>query len=239
MDRSDNDIEHYGQQAFRQGSTRWRVRQVAEDAALAIAATDQYLLLLSSTTGTKAATFATEAPSEDGQLVAIALASRSGGSYTVATDEGTITLDTGGDYLVMQYSLADDAWHRLLYYDAANGTVGSGAVGTTELADGAVTPVKLSSGYRTVAEDAALTLAATDRTILLVSTTTGAKAATMTATHGGHRVDVRLVAATGGSYTLAVTGGDVTLDAAGDGAAVVYSGAAWELVHLHGGATLV
>lgn len=144
-DRTDYDLDIYATHNFAPGSTRHRVRQVAEDGALAIGPTDQYVLLLSSTSGAKAATFTTEVEAQDGQVVCVTLLARSGGSYTVDTDEGTTTLDTGGDFMVLQYSHADTAWHRLLYYDAANATIGSGAVGTTELADGAVTTVKLDA----------------------------------------------------------------------------------------------
>jgi hypothetical protein len=118
-----------------------------------------------------------------------------------------------------------------------SGTLAAGGVGTAQLASAAVTPVKLGNGYRALANDAALVLAATDTTIL-VNTTTGTKAATMTATHAGHMIFIRAVVGSGGSYTLAVTGGDVTLNAANEAAILVYSGAAWELVALMG-ATLV
>lgn len=117
------------------------------------------------------------------------------------------------------------------------GALTAGGVGTTQLASAAVTPVKLGNGYRALANDAALALAATDTTIL-VNTTTGTKAATMTATHAGHMIFIRAVVGSGGSYTLAVTGGDVTLNAANEAAILVYSGSAWELVALMG-ATLV
>lgn len=117
-------------------------------------------------------------------------------------------------------------------------TLAAGAIDSADLANGSVDPVHLASGYREVGADAALTLAATDRCIQLQSSTTGDKAATMTATHAGHVVMVRLEARSGGSYTLAVTGGDVTLDAANEAAIVVYSGSAWELQALMG-ATLV
>jgi hypothetical protein len=87
-----------------------------------------------------------------------------------------------------------------------------------------------SAGYRVVGSNAAAALAVTDGVILFTATTASAKAVTMTATYPGHVIDVRLVAASGGSYTLAVTGGAVTLDAANEAARIVYSGAAWELV---------
>ena len=93
-------------------------------------------------------------------------------------------------------------------------------------------------GYRSIASDEAVTISDSDGVILLAASASGAKAATMTGTFAGHKIMVRLVARSGGSYTFAVTGGDVTFDLANEAATLVYSGAAWELVALHG-ATLV
>ncbi len=118
------------------------------------------------------------------------------------------------------------------------GALTAGGVGTTQLASAAVTPVKLGNGYRALANDAALVLAATD-TVIVVNTTTGDKAATMTATHANHIIHLRAAVASGGSYTFAVTGGDVTLNAVNEGATIMYTGSAWILVHLINGATIV
>jgi hypothetical protein len=112
-----------------------------------------------------------------------------------------------------------------------------GSIDAAHIASAAVTPVKLLSGYRTVAEDAALTLGPTDRTINLLSCTTGTHAATMTGTQAGHRVTVKLTARSGGAYTLAASSQTVTLDAAGEGVELVYDGSAWQWVALLGGAT--
>lgn len=105
------------------------------------------------------------------------------------------------------------------------------------LSAGQVTPADLASGYRTVASDGALALAATDRTVHLLASASGSKAATMTATQAGHRISVKLEAASGGDYTLAASGETVTLDAAGEGVELVYDGSAWQWVALTGGAT--
>ena len=94
------------------------------------------------------------------------------------------------------------------------------------------------SGYRVIGSNAAAAIAATDGVLIFTASTATDKAVTMTATFAGHVIDVRLVAASGGSYTLAVTGGNITLNAANEAARLVYSGAAWELVSLSG-ATLV
>jgi hypothetical protein len=127
---------------------------------------------------------------------------------------------------------------RLHGLSLTSAEIPAGSIVTADLADAAVTPVKESSGYRSIASDGALALAAADRIVLLAASASGTKAATMTATHAGHKVLVRLVAASGGAYTLAVTGGTITLDAANEGAIVVYDGAAWQLVALLGGATI-
>jgi len=112
---------------------------------------------------------------------------------------------------------------------------------TTQLATTAFVRGEVAR-YRAPAANAALTLAATDGVIKLQSTDATNVAATMTATHAGHEITVFLdVRSATGSYTLgsnqAGIAGDVTLDLAEDGALLVYSGTAWEVVALLGGAT--
>lgn len=119
-------------------------------------------------------------------------------------------------------------------------TLPAGAIDSADLTNGSVDPVHLASGYRTVAANAAVTLAASDRTILLLdSSDASAKAFTMTPTQAGHRIMVRLVARSStGSYTAAVSGGAVTFNAANEAAEIVFDGSSWQLVALMG-ATLV
>jgi hypothetical protein len=118
------------------------------------------------------------------------------------------------------------------------------AVDSEHIASGAVDPVHLATTRaRIVAADGTITLAATDRNILLAGKTAGAVAATMTATHNGHQVSLTLLAASGGgSYTLAAstsdaTSGTVTLNAAGEGVDLVRIAATWYVERLVGGAT--
>lgn len=105
---------------------------------------------------------------------------------------------------------------------------------------GQILPAAQSSGHRELAADAALSLAATDRTVEL-NITTGTTVATMTATHSGHTVTVYAGIRSGGAYTFActrgATSGSVTIDAVGEGAILKYNGSAWKLVSLLGGAT--
>ena len=119
-------------------------------------------------------------------------------------------------------------------FSASTITFPADAIDSAEITDGSVDPVHLASGYREVASDGALTIAAIDRTIQLQASASGTKTATMTSTHAGHVVMVRLEARSGGQYDLAVTGGTVTLDAANEACVVVYSGSAWELQALMG-----
>ena len=134
----------------------------------------------------------------------------------------------------------DHAFEGAVDLSAATLTLDDEAVPTAALEDAAVTPVKESSGHRELAADAALTVAATDRTVEL-NITTGTTVATMTATHTGHEIKVYAGIRSGGAYTLActrgATSGSVTLDAVGEGAILKYNGSAWKLVSLLGGAT--
>jgi hypothetical protein len=114
-----------------------------------------------------------------------------------------------------------------------------GSIEATSAVDlSGATSVTNKVGVRVLDANAALTLAATDGAIILSSTDASAKAATMTATHAGHRISVSLNARSStGTYTLAATrgsAGTVTLDATGEVAELVYSGSAWHVVSLTG-----
>lgn len=152
------------------------------------------------------------------------------GSTAFAADNQTVQKASGGVSPVGQ----------IVDYDSVNDLVGVDHFAVAGA--GGIIPSQLASGYRAPAADAALTLADDDRTIQLISTDAATKAATMTATHAGHRVTVVLdERSSTGSYTLGcdygAATGDVTLDAAGEGAELVYTGSAWELLQLIGGAT--
>jgi len=91
-----------------------------------------------------------------------------------------------------------------------------------------------------IAEDAACAILSTTEAIELASSTSGAKAITTTSYRAGQVIAIGLVAATGGSYTLAVTGGALTFDAAGEFAIVMRNAAndGWKALFLSG-ATVV
>jgi hypothetical protein len=91
-----------------------------------------------------------------------------------------------------------------------------------------------------VAEDAAAAILNTTSVLYLLSSAAGDKAITVTSTRANQRLDIVLVAASGGSYTLAVTGGALTLNAAGETPELVRNAAndAWLVLRLNG-ATIV
>ena len=189
--------------------------------------------------------------------------------YSSETIEGSANVAVTAQYAMVevckvQTGAASFAWALRKGDVAAGGALSAGSVTATELASNAVTNVKMAdnsvdsaeivsgavdpvhlatTGGRLIAADGALTLAATDQSVLLAGKTAGAEAATMTATHNGHRIRITLFAASGGgSYTLAAstadaTSGTVTLNAAGEGVDLVRIGGTWYVERLIGGAT--
>jgi hypothetical protein len=121
-------------------------------------------------------------------------------------------------------------------------TLTVGTSGAKIIVTGSLHTQGISMGYRSTAADQAITLATTDY-IIELNSSTGTKAITMTTSGitSGQKICVYLTTATGGSYTLSVTrgstSGTATLDAVGEGVIICYSGAAWKLLELTGGAT--
>ena len=108
-------------------------------------------------------------------------------------------------------------------------------VDSAHIVDGAVDPVHLASGVRTVAPDGALTLAATDRFVLISAVEGGTIAATMTDTHAGHEVTIFMTAGDEThNYTAAVESGTITFNAPDETATVWYDGTNWRLKSLQG-----
>lgn len=99
---------------------------------------------------------------------------------------------------------------------------------TVDGGTGVVTPSNLAVGYRVVALDAAVVIAATDKYIRISKTANTTTAITMTATYAGHEVVIEMTAGDADSvYTAAVTGGTVTFNAALERCRFIYTGSAW------------
>lgn len=104
------------------------------------------------------------------------------------------------------------------------------------------TGIGVNQGTRTVAADAALAVTGADRVIVLLSSTTGTKAATITAptseTSGGPLLTIVLKARSGGAYTVACTNaattGTVTFDAADEAATFCWINGTLHLITLTG-----
>lgn len=91
---------------------------------------------------------------------------------------------------------------------------------------------------RIIAADAACTIDAKARCIILLGSTTGTKAISVPAVPDGCRVKLILKAASGGAYTIAATNistaGTVTLDAAAESVELAREGGVWNVVELTG-----
>lgn len=91
-----------------------------------------------------------------------------------------------------------------------------------------------------VASDGAAAILNTTSGVFLAASTTGDKAIATTSSLANQKVNLFLLAASGGSYTLAVEGGTLTLNAASESAVVQRTAEndAWKVVGLSG-ATIV
>ena len=84
---------------------------------------------------------------------------------------------------------------------------------------------QVTQGIREIASDGAVALADTDATIIVAASASGAKAITTASSFAGQHVWIRLVAASGGSYTLALVSGTLTFNAANETALIVRNAA--------------
>ena len=80
---------------------------ITVDGACEIVSTTSAIRLQSSTTGAKAITTGSSYP---GQVVPIFLLAASGGSYTLALDADTLTLDASSECAIVVRNVADTAW---------------------------------------------------------------------------------------------------------------------------------
>lgn len=179
-----------------------------------------------------------------------------GKSYGVRETEGTndVTLDTpgaeridgnstlvvpAGAYaeIVLVENPADAfMWH--VVNDTRTNTLGAGSVGTTELADGAVTPVKENITPRANAAGTQAVLTTSDRNVTVESDGGGAQTIDASALLSGQSVKVSMRAFNTDAYTLAVVGGTLTLNAVGE-TALIYNDGTSLVAFLAGGATIV
>ena len=159
------------------------VRELEPDAELVVAR-DDLVVLLSSTTGTKAATLPR---TQAGHCVIVVLRDRSGGSYTLNAG-GTVTLDEAGAGAIVAYD--GDEWQLVSMVGAAGG--GSGSVAWDDITD-------KPTSFATSSDDI------TDATAVGVSVLTAADAATARAAIGAGTSDLEL-----GSTSSTAAAGDHT-----------------------------
>jgi hypothetical protein len=98
---------------------------------------------------------------------------------------------------------------------------------------------QVASSVVKVASNGAAAITATTGGIQLAGTTTGTKVIDTSGSFPGQRVHLVLLAASGGSYTLALDSGTLTIDGAGESPVVQRNdaGTGWVVVGL-GGATI-
>jgi uncharacterized Zn-binding protein involved in type VI secretion len=160
---------------------------------------------------------------------------------------GLRVLDGGSDTCDLQlvrYDTSGQEAETILTVDGGTGVVAVGAlnmnlpddsVDSAEIADGAVDPVHLASGVRTVALDGTPAITATDRVIEIQKTANTTTAITMTVTHDGHMVAIKMLTGDADSvYTAAVEGGTVTFNAAEEAAWFYCDGTTWRHLFLTG-----
>lgn len=154
-----------------------------------------------------------------------------GGSDTC--DLQLVRYDTNGQFAETVMSV--DGGTGVVTIPAANTALGDDTVDSAQLVDGSVDPVHLASGIRTVSLDGTPAIAATDRIIEIQKTANTTTAITMTATHAGHIVKIKMLTGDADSvYTAAVTGGTVTFNAAEEAAEFYYDGTEWRHLFLTG-----
>lgn len=169
-----------------------------------------------------------------------------GKPYWILEWEGTngVTIDPGAGTIdgAASYALPAGQAVCLVPYavDDATQTVSWASLASTPGAGGAIAQSQVSSTVVLVASDAAAAILSTTGGIQLAESAVGAKAIATTSSYAGQKVHLILLAASGGSYTLALNVGTLTFNAAGESAVVQRNAAntAWVCVGLSG-ATIV
>lgn len=154
-----------------------------------------------------------------------------GGSDTV--DLALYRLDTNGQ--IAETILTVDGGTGVVTTTASNIDLPDDSVDSDEIVDGAVDPVHLAGGVVTTALDGTPVITAATRVLEFQKTANTTTAITMTATHAGHQVILKMLTGDADSvYTAAVTGGTITFNAAEEAALVYYDGTEWRHAWLTG-----
>ena len=244
-----------------------RERVLLADTNGTVVAADKVIYISTTGAGSRTLTFGDTGVA--GHRVLVVMTAFSTGTYaTSGIDSGEVTFNAAGMQVEFVYNETADTWQALdttiaevaansvdsdayvdgsidLIHMSANSVDSDqyvdGSIDTVHIGDAQVTPIKLSSGYRVIAEDGALALADTDRTIELTNVTAAGDVTITTASaNPGQQVWIKLVAADANGYELAVTGGTLTFNAADESALIVRNDDddAWVVFALFG-ATIV
>ena len=161
---------------------------------------------------------------------------RASSSTTAGTDADAVHVNVDAEISGVAAKAVPVDADFLLIEDSANGDAkASITIGTLPIAQ-----AQVSSAVVQVASDAAAAILDTTGGVQLAGTTAGAKVIATTSSYAGQKVHFVLLAAAGGSYTLALDVGTLTLDDQGESAVVQRDAGdtAWVCVGLSG-ATIV
>ena len=148
------------------------------------------------------------------------------------------------DIQLVRYNSSGVEQEEILSIDSSTGivTIGSAnidlpanSIATADITDAAVTPVKLGGTVVTTANDGTPVITAALSVLEFQKTANTTTAITMTATHAGHFVVLKMLVGDADSvYTAAVAGGTITFNAAEEAAGVYYDGTEWRHAWLTG-----
>lgn len=97
-----------------------------------------------------------------------------------------------------------------------------------------IAPVQIGNTVNEVASDGAAALVTTDTALFLAASASGNKEITTSSSHAGQKVNIFLLAASGGDYHITTEDGTITFDAALECAVIARTDAndAWKIVGL-------
>lgn len=162
-----------------------------------------------------------------------------GNEFKVYDDDGVLRwalrFQEDGDIELVRFNSSGVEQETVLEVDGATGAItadiAAGEVATADLADSAVTPVKVAASHLAPAADAAVAITSTTTHIALNSTT-GTKVISTTSSAPGQVISLRADVVSGGAYTLVVLGGTLTLNSAGEAAVIKRVGTDWVVLAL-------